>query len=303
MSRGFEIGLGLQSDKAPAEYEALARRAEAAGVDVLTVFHDLLYPPAIAPLLLMARVTERIRLGPSALNPYTLHPVELAGQAAALDLASSGRAYLGLVQGAWLDRLGLEGRQCLAALRESVEVVGRLLAGDRSGFAGDHFRLAEGSGLAYAPLRPEIPLLVGTWGRRTMAWAVTVASEVKLGGCANPEMVRQARAWIGNDEVGVVAGCVTVVDEDGDRARARARTEVELYLPVVARLDPTLGLGEDDAPPFDRFTIAGTPEEVAAHALRLFEAGVKRVEFGTPQGLTTAHGVGLLCDRVLPLLK
>jgi 5,10-methylenetetrahydromethanopterin reductase len=55
--------------------------------------------------------------------------------------------------------------------------------------------------------------------------------------------------------------------------------------------------------PLDRFTIAGTPEEVAAHAQRLFDAGVKRVEFGTPQGLTTASGVNLLCDRVLPLLR
>ena len=187
---------------------------------MLTVFHDLLFQPAIAPLLLMARVTERIRLGPSALNPYTLHPVELAGQAAALDLASSGRAYLGVVQGAWLDQLGLAERQSLGALREAVEIVRRLLAGDRTGLAGDHFQLAEGSGLAYPPLRAEIPLLVGTWGRRTMAWAGTVAREIKLGGCANPDMVRQARAWIGNDDVGIVAGCVTVVDEDGSRARA-----------------------------------------------------------------------------------
>ena len=103
---------------------------------MVTVFHDLLFQPAIAPLLLMARVTERIRLGPSALNPYTLHPVELAGQAAALDLASGGRAYLGLVQGAWLDQLGLDERQSLGALREAAEIVRRLLAGDRSGFAG-----------------------------------------------------------------------------------------------------------------------------------------------------------------------
>ena len=154
MSRGFELGLGLQSDKQPAEYEAIARRAEAAGIDVVTVYHDLLFQPAIAPLLLMARVTERIRLGPSALNPYTLHPVELAGQAAALDLASGGRAYLGLVQGAWLDRLGLDGRQSLGALREAAEVVRRLLAGDRSGFSGRHFTLAPGAGLNYEPLRP-----------------------------------------------------------------------------------------------------------------------------------------------------
>ena len=64
-------------------------------MDVLSVFHDLLYQPAIGPLLLMARKTERIRLGPAALNPFTLHPYEIAGQTAMLDLASDGRAYLG----------------------------------------------------------------------------------------------------------------------------------------------------------------------------------------------------------------
>ena len=36
----------------------------------------------VAPLLVMARESERIRLGPAALNPYTLHPVEIAGQIA-----------------------------------------------------------------------------------------------------------------------------------------------------------------------------------------------------------------------------
>ena len=37
----------------PEEYEALARDAEAAGVDVLSVYHDLLDQPAIGPHLLM----------------------------------------------------------------------------------------------------------------------------------------------------------------------------------------------------------------------------------------------------------
>ena len=55
--------------------------------------------------------------------------------------------------------------------------------------------------------------------------------------------------------------------------------------------------------PLDRFVIAGTPKEVAAHAERLLDAGAKRVEFGTPQGLTTSGGVDLLCDSVLPLLR
>jgi 5,10-methylenetetrahydromethanopterin reductase len=240
-----------------------------------------------------------VRLGPAALNPLTLHPVELAGQAAALDLASRGRAYLGLVAGAWLDRLGLDERRPVARMREAVEVVRRLLAGDRSGFAGAHFTLTPGTGLEYKPLRTEIPLLIGTWKPRMAALAGEVAAEVKLGGSANPDMVRLLRGWIGNDAVGIVVGAVTVVDEDGDAARARARQEVAMYLDVVGGLDPTL----EGPPALEKFTLAGTPQEVAEQARALLDAGVKRVEFGTPQGLTTARGVELLCDRVLPLLR
>jgi 5,10-methylenetetrahydromethanopterin reductase len=294
-----EVGLGLQSDKRPGEYAALARRAEAAGFDVVSVFHDLLYQPAIFPLLEIAAATERVRLGPAALNPLTLHPVELAGQAAALDLASGGRAYLGLVAGAWLDRLGLDGSRPVERMREAVEVVRRLHAGDRRGFAGDHFTLAPGTGLEYEPARPRLPLMIGTWKPRMAGLAGEVADEVKIGGSANPDMVRLMREWIGNDEVGIVVGAVTVVDEDGDAARKRARQEVEMYLEVVGGLDPTVS----GVPPLEKFSIAGTPEEVAEHARALYDAGVKRVEFGTPQGLTTARGVELLCDRVLPLLR
>jgi 5,10-methylenetetrahydromethanopterin reductase len=267
------------------------------------VYHDLFFPPALAPLLEIAAATRRIRIGPAALNPSTLHPVEIAGQIAALDHASDGRAYLGLVQGAWLGELGIEPRKPLTTLREAVEVVRRLLAGDTSGFAGERFRLAPGSGLRYEPLRRAVPLMLGTWRPRTAAYAGEVAQEVKIGGSANPDMVELMRRWIGNDDVGLVVGAVTVVDEDGDLARERALEEVGLYLEVVGQLDPTLQLATGETPPLDRFVIAGTPEEVAAHVRRLYEAGATRVEFGTPQGLSTAGGVDLLATRVLPLLR
>ncbi len=294
-----EVGLGLQSDKRPEEYIAIARRAEDAGFDVVSVFHDLLFQPAIVPLTLIAHATERVRIGPAALNARTLHPVELAGQAAALDLVSNGRAYLGVTDGAWLDRLGLEVDAPLARMEETAEIVRRLFAGDRSGFAGQHFTLAPDTGFGYTPLRDRIPLSIGTWKPRMAALAGRIADEVKIGGCANPEMVRLMRDWLGNDEVGIVVGAVTVVDEDGDRARAHAQDEVAMYLDVVGANDPTF----DGPPSLDRFAFAGTPEEVAAHACRLYDAGAKRVEFGTPQGLSTAGGVELLCDRVLPLLR
>jgi 5,10-methylenetetrahydromethanopterin reductase len=288
---------------APEEYEALARRAEAAGVDVLSVYHDLLDQPAIGPLLLMARVTERIRLGPAALNPFTLHPYEIAGQIAMLDAVSGGRAFLGLAKGAWLDKLGIEEERPLAGLREAVEIVRALIAGDEAGVAGERFELAPRTTLAYPRVRDAVPLLVGTWGRETARWAGTVAQEVKVGGSANPDLVAVVREWIGNLEVRVVLGSVSVVDEDGDWARERARAAVAPYLEVVAHLDPTLGLEPGEAPPLERFSIAGTPEEVAERVVGLWDAGVDRVELGTPQGRTPLAGVDLVCERVLPILR
>ena len=287
----------MQSDKSVEEYERIGRRAEAAGVDVISVFHDLLYQPAIFPLLVLARATERVRLGPAGLNARTLHPVEIAGQVASLDLASGGRAYLGLVAGSWLDRLGLHDERPLTRLREAVEVTRRLLAGDRTGFAGECFTLMPGAGLQYEPLRAELPLLLGTWRPRAAAYAATVADEVKIGGCANPEMVRLMRSWLGEDGPRIVVGAVTVVDEDGAAARANAEARVGMYLDVVARLDKTLELGLGESPPLEKFVLAGTPAEVTRQAAALYEAGVARVEFGNPQGLD------LLLDRVLPALR
>jgi 5,10-methylenetetrahydromethanopterin reductase len=249
----------------------------------------------------MARVTERVRLGPAALNPFTLHPYEIAGQIAMLDTVSRGRAYLGLAKGAWLDRLGIDERRPLAALGEAVAIVRALLAGDDAGVAGDRFSLSPGTTLAYPRFREAVPLLVGTWGRATAAWAGTVADELKIGGSANPELVPVVRGWLGNPKVSIVLGCVTVVDEDGGSARERARAAVAPYVDVVAGLDPTL---DTSAPlPLDRFCIAGTPEEVAARVEELWGAGADRVELGTPQGRTTPAGVDLICDRLLPLLR
>ena len=319
-----EVGLGFQSDKSPEEYEQLAQLAERGGADVVVVYQDLFFQPAIYPLLLMARVTERVRLGPAGLNPFTLHPAEIAGQAAALDAASRGRAFLGLVRGSWLDELRLDTTRPVTAVREAIEVVTRLLAGDASGFAGERFQLAPGARLRYEPLRPVIPLMIGTWGERLAALAGTVAREVKIGGTANPALVPVMRKRVGNDEVAIVVGAVTVVDEDGSAARSRARAEAALYFPVVAELDPTLGARPEHAEQvrrlvdagdrraagelipdelLDRLAFSGTPEQVAAQARALYEAGAARVEFGTPHGLTDRRGVELLVSRVLPALR
>ncbi len=97
-----------------------------------------------------------------------------------------------------------------------------------------------------------------------------------------------------------------------------------MYLDAVAELDPTVEveqellaavrarLAADDhagagalVPDelLDRFAFAGTPEQVAAQAQALIDAGVDRVEFGTPHGLTREEtGIELIGAAVVPLL-
>jgi 5,10-methylenetetrahydromethanopterin reductase len=319
-----ELGLGLQTNKPAGAYAALAREAEAAGFDVVTTFNDLWFQPALPALLEIAHATERVRIGPTCLNPFTVHPVEIAGQVAALDSASHGRAFLGLAAGAWLDELGVDTSSPVTVIGEAWEIVRRLLAHDEGGFEGKRFSLPRGARLRYGVERDEVPLLVGTWAPRLSAFAGEHATELKLGGSANPDLVPVARGRIGNDRVGIVVGAVTVVDEDGDRARAAARTEVAMYIDVVGALDPTtdvdpallerigerIAAGDDVGAgaliPDDllrRFAFAGTPAEVAAHAEAIFDAGALRVDFGTPHGIDERRGVELLCREVLPLLR
>ena len=166
--------------------------------------------------------------------------------------------------------------------------------------------------------------MIGTWGVRTAAYAGEVATEVKIGGTANPDLVPVMRSRIGNERVRIVVGAVTVVDDDAEAAPQRAREEAALYFPIVARLDPTLdvpvGLVEevrrlvdareqaaagrlipDDL--LDKLAFAGTPEDVARQAAALYDAGAARVEFGTPHGLTPRLGVELLAARVVPELR
>lgn len=329
-----ELGIGLAGSYRPSEYAELAGAAEQAGFDVFSVFGDLMFQPPVLALLIAAQATRRIRLGPAALNPYTTHPVEIAGQVAFLDLVSSGRAFLGLARGAWLERLEVAQPQPLAAIRDAAEIVRRLLSGDDTGHRGKVFSLGRGLRLRQPLERPAVPLLLGGWGERVTALAGEIADELKIGGSANPAMVAVARSGLdagaerGHRKPGstrVVMGAVTIVDEDGERARSRARTEVAMYVDVVGALDRTHSIdpellarvhelvegGRDqDAGKLipddvlDRFALTGTPDQVADRAAELFAAGAGRVDFGPPLGLSgPLGGIELLARRVLPALR
>lgn len=329
----MQLTLAFQTDKPLTAYGPLAQTVEQYGFDGVTVYNDLLYQPAWLPLLEMARATRRVQVGVAAVNPFTCHPINIAGNIALIDEMAQGRAYLGVARGSWLDFIGLEPQRTVTALREALACVRHLLRQSKEPYAGEIFPLAGGDTLRWTVLRSEIPFLLGTWGAATIRACLAEISEIKIGGTANPDVVpffrrtiAEAAAPLGRDPsaIGLVVGAVSVVDQDGAAARARARREVALYLPVVADLDPSLQLDPEllarlrtAAARYDydaaaalisdellhRFAFAGTPAAVAEQTHALFATGASRVEFGTPHGLTAHEGVRLLGERVLPALR
>jgi 5,10-methylenetetrahydromethanopterin reductase len=329
-----ELSIAFQTDKTPTRYIALAKQVDQYDFDVVSVYCDAPYHPSYGPLLLMAPHIHRARIGPAAVSPARIPPIDIAADTALLSGVAGGGVYVGIARGAWLADHGLREHQPpLQAIRESVEIVRHLLSGKTGGYQGQVYQLAPHVRAPYPLPHKPVPIMIGSWGAKLCAVAGELADEVKVGGSANPNMVPAIQKYIEVGErqagrapgtVGVVMGAVTVVDENRERARAEARRAVALYLPVVAPLDTTLQIdpalmvriqmhvnnGDSDAAAalisddlLERFAFAGNVDDIIRQAEGLFAAGARRVEFGTPHGLDSEHGIDLIGKYVIPALR
>src|SRR5262249_46218048 len=111
-------------------YPRLARAAEAAAFDQFWVSDDLFLRGVWPILTACALATERIQIGTCIVNPYTIHPAEIAMQAAALDELSGERLLLGVGAGAadFLGWVGLAQERPLTRMAETLAALRRLFA-------------------------------------------------------------------------------------------------------------------------------------------------------------------------------
>ena len=211
----------------------------------------------------MARVTERVRLGPAALNPFTLHPYEIAGQIAMLDRSRA----VAPTSGSQRARGWIVSESTNASARRAPR--GR---GDRAGTPrGGRGR---GDRRAIQPLARDAAGLPAVPGRRAAPRRHLGARHRRLGG------IRRQRAQGRRErQPGTRPGRPRVVGNENVRlvsapSASSTRTEPGLasvhgqrsqpYVEVVAGLDPTVD--RSALPELARFCIAGTPEEVAARS-------------------------------------
>ncbi|MEJ2560489.1 MAG: LLM class flavin-dependent oxidoreductase, partial [Anaerolineae bacterium] len=169
----------------------LAQFAEKHGFEAVWQAESRLVRDAIVPMAAYASVTERIKVGSGVINNWTRNIGLLAATFLTLDDLAPDRIVCGI--GAWWDPLaknvGIERRKPLLAMRETVEVMRRLLAMENVTFHGE-FHHVEGIELDVVHGRREprnVPLMIGATGMKMMELAGEIADGVVLNYCVPPE--------------------------------------------------------------------------------------------------------------------
>ena len=254
------------------EYVAMARAAEAAGLDSIWLGDHLLYGgdrPEAGPwevwtmLAGLAAVTERVTLGPLVACAGFHPPGLIAKMASTIDEISGGRFVLGLGSG-WNDRefraFSIPTDRRVSRFEEAFTIIHRLLAGERVDFAGRYFT-AEDAVLLPLPRR-RTPTMIGSNGPRTLSFTL-------------PHVDAWNTWW--DDYGNTVDGFAALNAQISDACRAAGRDPGAVARSACVLVGLSGGSGERpsrrQAPP-----IAGDDHSaLAAHLQGLAEAGADEV--------------------------
>jgi 5,10-methylenetetrahydromethanopterin reductase len=327
----MRFSLRLNNDLTLPEYVALAQAAEEVGFDQFWVSNDLFLRSAPVILAAVAGATSRIEIGSCILNPYTIHPSEIAMLAATLDELSGNRFNLGLAAGA-ADFLGWIGRpqtRPLAEMRATITTIRALLRGERGPFVGPFAPWLEAAYLRFAAPRVT-PIYLGAMSPGMLRLAGELADGA-LPLLFPPEHYFGVRPYI---EEGIavrdpslgaldLAACIWVsLDEDRAAARRALAQKVAYYGHALSPLIlERLGLTQADFAPIERalmterdepkalalvdermlaIGVVGTAHDVIARIEPLAQAGARHISFGPPLGPNPLAAVRLLGHEVLP---
>jgi 5,10-methylenetetrahydromethanopterin reductase len=234
------------------------RYAEERGFEAVWQAESRLVRDAIVPMAAYAAVTERIKVGSGVINNWTRNIGLLAATFLTLDDLAPNRIICGI--GAWWDPLarnvGIERRKPLTAMRETVEVLRRLLNMERVTFHGE-FHHVDGIELDVVHGRREprhVPIMIGATGDKMMEMTGEIADGAVLNYCVPPEynvkaleLLEQGARKSGRmlDDIDRPQLVVCSVDQDHDRAIDTTRELLTQYLAQQPHIAKASGVSQD----------------------------------------------------------
>ncbi len=232
--------------------------AEERGFEAVWQAESRLVRDAIVPMAAYAAVTERIKVGSGVINNWTRNIGLLAATYLTLDDLAPGRIICGI--GAWWDPLarnvGIDRRKPLTAMRETVEVLRRLLAMERVTYHGE-FVHVDGIELDVVHGRREprqVPIMIGATGDKMMELTGEIADGVVLNYCVPPEYndtalelleagARKAGRQLNDIDRPQLVVCS--VDHDHDKAIDTTKMLLCQYLAQQPHIAKASGVSED----------------------------------------------------------
>ncbi|MEU5579137.1 LLM class flavin-dependent oxidoreductase [Streptomyces huasconensis] len=287
------LGVVFRPQLPPERLRGMVRAADDAGLQELWLWEDCFLESGIATAAAALAWSERLRVGVGLL-PVPLRNAALTTmEAATLHRLFPGRVMLGVGHGVqdWMGQVGARVASPLTLLREHLDAMRALLAGERVTTEGRYVRL-DGVALDWPPASAPA-VYAGARGPRSVRLTGEAADGTVLDASTTPDGVRRARQLV--DEGRKAAGrperphpvVVYLHAATGPGAEARLRAELRRD-----GLDQTADLG-----------VAGGAEAVAAAVRRLAEAGADTVVLQPTADEPDPEGfIRFVTDEVTPLV-
>lgn len=232
--------------------------AEKKGFEAVWQAESRLVRDAIVPMAAYATVTEKLKVGSGVINNWTRNIGLLAATFLTLDDLARDRIICGI--GAWWDPLaknvGIDRQKPLTAMKETIQILKRLLAMERVTFHGEFIHV-DGIELDVVHGRKEprhVPVYIGATGDMMMEMTGEIADGVVLNYCVPPEYNHKALELLSSgakkagrhlEDIDRPQLIVCSVDNDHDKAIDTTRELLTQYLAQQPHIAKASGVSKD----------------------------------------------------------
>jgi 5,10-methylenetetrahydromethanopterin reductase len=232
--------------------------AEQNGFEAVWQAESRLVRDAIVPMAAYAAVTEKLKVGSGVINNWTRNIGLLAATFLTLDDLAPDRIICGI--GAWWDPLarnvGVDRKKPLLAMKETIQVMRRLLNMERVSFDGEFVHVHEIElDVVHGRKEPRnVPIMIGATGDQMMEMTGELADGVVLNYCVPPEYNIKALELLDKgakksgrqmEDIDRPQLVVCSVDLDHDRAIDTTRGLLTQYLAQQPHIAKASGVSQD----------------------------------------------------------